>query len=61
MIDICVEIAEDPKARPYNRIQAANTVLDKALSLMIMILWEGISKSKGVARGSRSWKIYANY
>ena len=31
MIDICVEIAEDPKARPYSRIQAANTVLDKAL------------------------------
>ena len=31
MIDICVQIAEDEKARPYSRIQAANTVLDKAL------------------------------
>ena len=31
MIDICVQIAEDEKARPYRRIQAANTVLDKAL------------------------------
>ena len=31
MIDICVQIAEDPKTKPYSRIAAANTVLDKAL------------------------------
>ena len=31
IINICIQIAEDEKARPYSRIQAANTVLDKAL------------------------------
>ena len=31
MIDICVQIVEDEKARPYSRIKDANTVLDKAL------------------------------
>ena len=31
MIDICIQIAEDPKTKPYSRIAAANTVLDKAL------------------------------
>tara|TARA_E500000331_G_scaffold192918_1_gene185372 strand:- start:95 stop:244 length:150 start_codon:yes stop_codon:yes gene_type:complete len=30
-IDSFVQIAEDEKTRPYSRIQAANTVLDKAL------------------------------
>ena len=34
MIDICVQIAEDEKARPYSRIEAANTVLDKALKFV---------------------------
>ncbi len=31
MIKIFVKITDDPKVRPYSRIQAANTVLDKAL------------------------------
>ena len=31
MIDICVQIAEDEKTRPYSRIQNANTFIDKAL------------------------------
>ena len=31
MIDICVQIAENEKARSYRRIQSANTVLDKAM------------------------------
>ena len=31
MIDICIQIAEDPKTKPYSKIAAANTVLDKAL------------------------------
>ena len=62
MIDICVQIAEDEKARPYSRIQAANTVLDKALKFDENdFMRKELAKSKGVARGSRSWKIYESY